>query len=660
MSIRQCRQAWGRLACMAILAAIAGVLAACGAGPGAKAQPDPVKIKDVVFEKVGADNVKIPLGDKFSGSELTYTATSSDKAVATVAIDNDDDILTVKAIGAGEATITVTAADSQDRTASQTFKVTVKATTSEPEPGAPAVKDDAPTSVDFEAGESTTETVTLSDVFEGDGLTYSAPESDDTDVAIASISNGVLIIRAGDPGGATITVTATNAKGEAEHEITVTVPEDDGDGDGEGNQDTANSTTCKSSLTRLRINLGKDWKCTINDDHTLKAVDDTAIKTHRSADGETDNVWLIVALKKGDHTISISDGDGEPAGNIMVKVPNSIPERVTIDNVPTTDKEADHPNPHSLTLESNENEETALNTEGAYFEYPFSPPPVNYFTDPDAGDEDTLRYRVEDKPDWVLIETESSSFIKFDGNEMTLEVLQKVAEGKKFTVSIKAVDVSGGVSTRPVVLTFEVPTVADSNADDLVPRYMMYDATQTQNGDLRAKNGVLTETVLKVGPRRGVPHTLEFENSFAFANSLDTKHSVTRGTATFYYYKKGSDYCKSDDASCEHPVKLPTTQNIADLADGLAWAVGFNFFVVESSSPVVAKWGSENAVAKPALEFELEEKGPSGGGITIKYYVVPAGSDGSTPATSARSDNRSLRIDVVTCSSPRNPIKDCY
>ena len=237
-----CRQACGRLAFLAILAGIVLSLVACEAGPGTSAQPDPVKIKAVTFEKVGTAR-EIPLGDKFSGEELTYTATSSNKAVATVEVDNEEDILTVTAVGAGEATITVTAADSQDRTASQTFKVTT-------EPGAPTVKDGAPTSVDFEAGESTTKTVTLSQVFEGDDLTYSAPESDDTDVAIASISNRVLIIRAGDPGEATITVTATNAKGEAEHEITVTVPEPEDDGEGgddPGDQATQPSTTCKYS-----------------------------------------------------------------------------------------------------------------------------------------------------------------------------------------------------------------------------------------------------------------------------------------------------------------------------------------------------------------------------------------------------------------------------
>ena len=162
-----CRQACGRLAFLAILAGIVLSLVACEAGPGTSAQPDPVKIKAVTFEKVGTAR-EIPLGDKFSGEELTYTATSSNKAVATAEVDNDEDILTVTAVGAGEATITVTAADSQDRTASQTFKVTVKATTSEPEPGAPTVRTGAPGSFDVDQGD--TQTVTLSRVFTGEDL----------------------------------------------------------------------------------------------------------------------------------------------------------------------------------------------------------------------------------------------------------------------------------------------------------------------------------------------------------------------------------------------------------------------------------------------------------------------------------------------------------
>ena len=324
-----CRQARGRLACIAILAAIAGVLAACEAGPGTKAQPDPVKIKDVGFE-TGETIRKISLVDKFSGEGAYLHRNVERPSAATVAVDNAKDVLTVTAVGAGAtATITVTAADSKDRTASQTFKVTVKPTTSEPEPGAPTVKDGAPTSVDFEAGESTTKTVTLSQVFEGDDLTYSAPESDDTDVAIASISNRVLIIRAGDPGEATITVTATNAKGEAEHEITVTVPEPEEVGEGgdnPGDQATQPSTTCKyPPAVRVTINLGRTKQCTIPKLHTLNP-DSDGVSVREDLRDKTGMVWLVTANHKGTHDITVHDGAGSPvAGKITVVVPNSLP-----------------------------------------------------------------------------------------------------------------------------------------------------------------------------------------------------------------------------------------------------------------------------------------------------------------------------------------------
>ena len=117
-------QTWRRLACLAVLSVIAMALVACGSGPGAKVQPEPVKILDVSFVK-GETVRRISLVDKFSGSELTYTAESSDTSVATVAVDNAKDVLTVTAVVAGEATITVTAADSKKRTATQTFTVTV-------------------------------------------------------------------------------------------------------------------------------------------------------------------------------------------------------------------------------------------------------------------------------------------------------------------------------------------------------------------------------------------------------------------------------------------------------------------------------------------------------------------------------------------------------
>ena len=118
-------QAWSRLACMAILAAIA--LVACGGGPGGSDTPT-VALKPIapMTIKVG-DTLEIKLGETFSGRELTYTATSDKPAIVTVMPpDNAKKALTIEGKGVGKATITVVATDSQKRNSPpHSFTVTV-------------------------------------------------------------------------------------------------------------------------------------------------------------------------------------------------------------------------------------------------------------------------------------------------------------------------------------------------------------------------------------------------------------------------------------------------------------------------------------------------------------------------------------------------------
>ena len=622
-----CRQAWGRLACLAILAAIAGVLAACGAGPGAK-QSEPVKIQEVVFEKVGTDDVKIPLGDKFSGSELTYTATSSDKAVATVAIDNDDDILTVTAIGAGEATITVTAADSQDRTASQTFKVTVKATTSEPEPGAPTVRTGAPGSFDVDQGD--TQTVTLSRVFTGEDLEFTVA-SNDTDVATASEDAGILTITARSPGVATITVTATNDDGNAAHRITVTVPTPVTATPEPETPTTNNPSNCPSPLT-IKLADGSA-KCTLPKGHTLGQPAGGGLTVRRSDDRETGNVWLIVVHKRGRYTIPILSSAPEKVSEIIVVVPNTSPVRIYGEGQ-NLEVEVDTSKPAAKTVNL-----------------------ASYFTDADEDTttdekEDPLRFRISNKDDWILIETKDGFIVPEDGSTLTLEVLKKVdqdGEGENFaSVSIYAVDTEGDESQAPVTLKIKAPAA-------LTPAPGSYTATQTENGDFRAKNGDLIETALKVGPRRGVKHTLEFTDTrtgFAFANSkyaalVRADRVPATAVSTTLLCKRGKDYF---DYTCAGSAQDPPTM------------IGNTYYVLESRDAVVAEWAGVTLASDPMVKFTLKDKGNSGT-ITVRYYVVPAATPGSTdsndPAASAQSVSEDLRVNVVTCSSPPDQIKDC-
>ena len=561
---------------------------------------------------------------------------SSDPSAATVAVDNAKDVLTVTAVGAGEATITVTAADSKDRTASQTFKVTVKPTTSEPEPGAPTVKDGAPTSVDFEAGESTTKTVTLSQVFEGDDLTYSAPESDDTDVAIASISNRVLIIRAGDPGEATITVTATNAKGEAEHEITVTVPEPEEDGEGgdnPGDQATQPSTTCKyPPAVRVTINLGRTKQCTIPKLHTLNP-DSDGVSVRKDPSDRTGTVWLVTTVNKGTHDITVHDGAGNPvAGKITVVVPNSLPYL-------DTDQD---PNPILLTSGSNHIIET-LDVSSLDLH--------SYFTDPDTGDDTSpFIYRIIDQPKWVLIGTKDG-FLVTTG--LTMEVLNEMKADSTFTVSLVASDGSDE-SELPVVLTFQADT------GGLLPR-MVTDYTSTQT-----ENGALGKTALRVGPRRGVVHNLEFKrsgtvNGFKFVEDKKAGLLAHKRIPALFaavtkvniFHKEGSEVLNNAGDS------LPPNDE---------WLPGYNYFVLESSGVVEEpRWVGTTHDADPLVAFKLKESGGAGT-ITISYYMVYAKTDYPTPAKDTTVDPaslatrvayKSLNVTVVTCSSPPDPVDKC-
>ena len=202
----------GGLACLVTVLA----LAACGAGPGSTTQADAKVIGNIAFQQ-GETTRRIPLVDKFTGKDLTYTATSNKPTVATATVDDDADTLTVTAVGAGTATITVTAKNSQGE-AKQTFSVTV------PQPPAPDPVEipDIP-SLEKDA----IRIIRLGDEFSGENLTYAASSSNER-VATGTVDNtaDTLTVTAVGPGTATITVTAT-AQGSATQTktFTVTVPQ---------------------------------------------------------------------------------------------------------------------------------------------------------------------------------------------------------------------------------------------------------------------------------------------------------------------------------------------------------------------------------------------------------------------------------------------------
>jgi len=171
---------------------------------------------------VVGDEVTVDVTDNFSDpddDELTYAATSSDTAVATVATEGA--MVTITAVAAGSATVTVTATDPGELSASQEFGVTVEESNEAP------VAEGAIDDVTVVAGSEATVDVTdnFSDP-DGDDLTYAATSSDEA-VATVSTEGAVVTVMGIAPGDATVTVTASDAgmlSASLEFGVTVTPP----------------------------------------------------------------------------------------------------------------------------------------------------------------------------------------------------------------------------------------------------------------------------------------------------------------------------------------------------------------------------------------------------------------------------------------------------
>ena len=500
------------------------------------------------------------------GGELTYTAESSDPSVATVAVDNANDVLTITARSAGSATITVTAEDAQERTAKQTFTVTVP----EPEP---------------------------------------APE-------------------------------------------TTTTPEPE-----EEEEEEATSSLCRfPQTTKLTIKRTESVKCTLLEGYTLKLPPgdppDEVLSADQRPDGETENVWLIRAERKGTHTITVFNAAQIRAGTITVIVPNTPPVRTAGPHPAVSEIMNANPTPYTPEVDIR-----------------------GFFTDEDTEDytttENKLRYRVQSKPDWVLVESTSEGFVSTNSEgRITLDILRpmgKEGEEKSFTISIYAVDSSGDESDRPVRLKIGLGTGDDA---DINPSIRMYTAQQLSNGALHIAN------VLEIGSvflrDSGTDyHTLTFtkaegKNGFAFSyNKVD---ELIKGDRLY-----GAD--RPDGAVMEITASISETaiykdrdnKNLpsATIPKLGAGDLGIDYYLLESTGVVKARWPSvPNLDGDPKVEFKLTGKGS--GTIKISYYVAAlsrgytgAASFPTTGGIKVSAPAKTLTLRVVTCESPPDKLSDC-
>jgi len=155
------------------------------------------------------DTHAVTASDYFEGDGVTYTASSSDTAVATVAVDSAS--VTVTAAGAGSATVTVTATNSGG-SAEQDFAVTVV-------PPAPVAVGSIE-ALTLAEGERHVEDV--ADHFSGEAITYTA-ESSDAAVVSVTVEGATATVAAVAPGEATVTMTATNTGGSVSQSFVVVV-----------------------------------------------------------------------------------------------------------------------------------------------------------------------------------------------------------------------------------------------------------------------------------------------------------------------------------------------------------------------------------------------------------------------------------------------------
>ena len=179
----------------------------------------PVAVGEVDDLEVEVDSAaEVDVASRFEdpdGDALTYAATSSDPAMATVSVSVS--VATVTGVAKGTVTITVTATDTEGLSAELAFQVTVPNRA----PVAVGEVEDLEVSVDSAAE------VDVAAYFEdpdGDALTYAAASSRPA-VASASVSGSVAKVTGVAKGTATITVTATDTEGlSAELAFQVTVP----------------------------------------------------------------------------------------------------------------------------------------------------------------------------------------------------------------------------------------------------------------------------------------------------------------------------------------------------------------------------------------------------------------------------------------------------
>ena len=225
------------------------------------------------------------------GDNLSFAASSSSTA-ATVTISGS--AVTVSAVAAGSAMITVTAIDPGSLEASLSFEVTVP--------------NRAPTAIgtisDISVTRGETSTVDLASNFtdpDGDALTYTATSSDPS-LSTVSVSGSTVTVTGVAEGSATITVTATDPSGlEASHsfEVKVTVPN--------------RAPTAIGTISDISVTAGETFTVDVASNFTDPDGDNLSFAASSSAAAATVTISgsavTVSAVAAGSATITVTATD---------------------------------------------------------------------------------------------------------------------------------------------------------------------------------------------------------------------------------------------------------------------------------------------------------------------------------------------------------------
>ena len=247
------------------------------------------------------------------GDDLVYTAATSDDALIGASVEGG--AVTATAIAKGEATVTITATDTEGLMATQAFAVTV--------PNRPPQAAGTIEARTLEIAERTT--VELSDYFtdpDGDDLAYTVSSSDAT-LFTASLEGAVVTVEALAKGSAVVTVTATDTEGlTAMQEFAVSA----------ANRPPHAIGPIEAQIVEVgesaAMELTRYFADPDGDDLAYTAATPEPSVINVSLSGGT---VTVAALRKGEATVTVlaTDTEGMAATqSFAVTVPNRTPEAV--------------------------------------------------------------------------------------------------------------------------------------------------------------------------------------------------------------------------------------------------------------------------------------------------------------------------------------------